>query len=108
MDMMYMPDALEAVVQLMEADPSRLINRNAYNISAMSVAPEDIAESIRKVIPSFEIDYDVDPERQAIADSWPNSLDCSAAKEEWDFSPAYDLDRMTREMLEKLKDRRQD
>jgi nucleoside-diphosphate-sugar epimerase len=74
----------------------------------MSVAPEDIAESIRKVIPSFEIDYDVDPERQAIADSWPNSLDCSAAKEEWDFSPAYDLDRMTREMLEKLKDRRQD
>lgn len=108
MDMMYMPDALEAVVQLMEADPSRLINRNAYNISAMSVAPEDIAESIRKVIPSFEIDYDVDPERQAIADSWPNSLDCSAAEEEWDFSPAYDLDRMTREMLEKLKDRRQD
>jgi nucleoside-diphosphate-sugar epimerase len=108
MDMMYMPDALEAVVELMEADPSRLINRNAYNISAMSVAPEDIAESIRKVIPSFEIDYDVDPERQAIADSWPNSLDCSAAKEEWDFSPAYDLDRMTREMLEKLKDRRQD
>jgi nucleoside-diphosphate-sugar epimerase len=108
MDMMYMPDALEAVVQLMEADPSRLINRNAYNISAMSVAPEDIAESIRKVIPSFEIDYDVDPERQAIADSWPNSLDCSAAEEEWDFSPAYDLDRMTRDMLEKLKDRRQD
>jgi len=108
MDMMYMPEALEAVVQLMEADPSRLINRNAYNISAMSVAPEDIAESIRKVIPSFEIDYDVDPERQAIADSWPNSLDCSAAEEEWDFSPAYDLDRMTRDMLEKLKDRRQD
>lgn len=108
MDMMYMPDALEAVVQLMEADPSRLINRNAYNISAMSVAPEDIAESIRKVIPSFEIDYDVDPERQAIADSWPNSLDCSAAEEEWDFSPAYDLDRMTRDMLKKLKDRRQD
>jgi nucleoside-diphosphate-sugar epimerase len=105
MDMMYMPDALEAVVQLMEADPSRLINRNAYNISAMSVAPEDIAESIRKVIPSFEIDYDVDPERQAIADSWPNSLDCSAAEEEWDFSPAYDLDRMTRDMLEKLKDK---
>ncbi len=103
MDMMYMPDALAAVVQLMEADPSRLINRNAYNISAMSFAPEDIAASIRKFIPSFEIDYDVDPDRQAIADSWPNSLDCSAAVEEWDFSPAYDLDRMTSDMLEKLK-----
>ncbi|MGC9372894.1 MAG: NAD-dependent epimerase/dehydratase family protein [Thermovirgaceae bacterium] len=108
MDMMYMPDALAAVVQLMEADPFRLVNRNAYNISAMSFAPEDIAESIRKVIPSFEIDYDVDPDRQAIADSWPNSLDCSAAEEEWDFSPAYDLDRMTRDMLEKLKDKVQE
>jgi len=105
MDMMYMPDALEAVVQLMEADPKRLENRNAYNISAMSFAPEDIAASIKKLIPSFEIDYDVDPDRQAIADSWPNSLDCSAAVEEWDFSPRYDLDSMTKDMLEKLKSR---
>ena len=108
MDMMYMPDALEAVVQLMEADPKRLENRNAYNISAMSFAPEDIAASIKKLIPSFEIDYDVDPDRQAIADSWPNSLDCSAAVEEWDFSPRYDLDSMTKDMLEKLKSRTQE
>jgi nucleoside-diphosphate-sugar epimerase len=103
MDMMYMPDALAAVVQLMEADPSRLVRRNAYNISAMSFAPEEVAASIKKVIPSFEIDYDVDPDRQAIAESWPNSLDCSAAVEEWDFSPKYDLDAMTRDMLEKVK-----
>jgi nucleoside-diphosphate-sugar epimerase len=108
MDMMYMPDALEAVVQLMEADPKRLENRNAYNISAMSFAPEDIAASIKKLIPSFEIDYNVDPGRQAIADSWPNSLDCSAAVEEWDFSPRYDLDSMTKDMLEKLKSRTQE
>ncbi|MDK2846297.1 MAG: hypothetical protein PWR18_899 [Synergistales bacterium] len=105
MDMMYMPDALEAVVQLMEADPARLANRNAYNVSAMSFAPEDIADSIKKFIPSFEIDYDVDPDRQAIAESWPNSLDCSAAVEEWDFSPKYDLDGMTKDMLDKLKTR---
>jgi nucleoside-diphosphate-sugar epimerase len=103
MDMMYMPDALEAVVQLMEADPSGLIHRNAYNVSAMSFEPEQIAASIKKFIPTFEIDYDVDPVRQAIADSWPNSLDCTAAKEEWDFSPKYDLDSMTEDMLKRLK-----
>ncbi|MFP4482724.1 MAG: UDP-glucose 4-epimerase, partial [Thermovirgaceae bacterium] len=61
-----------------------------------------------KVIPSFEIDYDVDPDRQAIAESWPNSLDCSSAVEEWYFSPEYDLDRMTRDMLEKLKKKAQE
>lgn len=105
MDMMYMPDALAAVVQLMEADPSRLVNRNAYNISAMSFAPEDIAASIKKIIPSFEISYDVDPVRQAIAESWPNSLDCTAAKEEWGFAPEYDLDRMTEDMLKRLKEK---
>ena len=107
MDMMYMPDALAAVVQLMEADPSRLVNRNAYNVSAMSFAPEDIAASIKKFIPDFEISYDVDPVRQAIAESWPNSLDCTAAKEEWGFDPEYDLDRMTQDMLERLKQKRQ-
>ena len=103
MDMMYMPDALEAVVQLMEANPERLMHRNAYNVSAMSFEPEEIAASIRKFIPTFEIDYNVDPVRQAIADSWPNSLDCSAAKQEWDFSPKYDLEKMTEDMLNRLK-----
>jgi nucleoside-diphosphate-sugar epimerase len=103
MDMMYMPDALDAIVRLMEADPSKLKHRNAFNISAMSFDPEGIAASIRKFIPDFELSYDVDPVRQAIADSWPDSLDCSAAREEWGFAPGFDLDAMTRDMLERVK-----
>lgn len=102
MDMMYMPDALDAIVQLMEADADKLVHRNAFNITAMSFEPSEIAASIKKYIPSFEMDYDVDPARQAIADSWPDSLDCLAAKEEWGFQAKYDLDRMTQDMLEKL------
>lgn len=103
MDMMYMPDALNAIIQLLEADPSKLIHRNAFNVTAMSFEPEEIAASIKKFIPEFELDYDVDPVRQAIADSWPNSLDDSAAREEWGWNPEYDLDAMTEDMLEKLK-----
>ena len=102
MDMMYMPDALAAVVAIMEADPSRLVHRNAFNISAMSFDPEEIAASIRKRIPSFVLDYDVDPVRQSIAESWPDSLDCTAAREEWGFSPEYSLDRMTEDMFLRL------
>lgn len=103
MDMMYMPDALNAIVSLLEADPSKLIHRNAFNISAMSFAPEHISAEIKKHIPEFEMDYDVDPVRQAIADSWPNSLDDTAAREEWGWNPKYDLASMTTDMLEKLK-----
>ncbi|GAB6280919.1 MAG: NAD-dependent epimerase/dehydratase family protein [Thermovirga sp.] len=103
MDMMYMPDALNSVVQLMEADPARLEHRNAYNISAMSFEPGQIAASIKKVIPSFEISYAVDPVRQGIAESWPNSLDCTAAKKEWGFAPVYGLDKMTEDMLKRVK-----
>mgnify|MGYP001299846175 CR=1 FL=1 len=103
MDMMYMPDALDSIIQLMEADPAKLRYRNAYNITAMSFAPEDIAASIKKYIPEFEMDYDVDPVRQAIAESWPNSLDDSAAREDWGWNPKYDLDAMTKDMLEKLR-----
>ncbi len=103
MDMMYMPDALDAIVNLMEADPAKLIHRNAFNISAMSFEPEMLAASIKKFIPEFELEYDVDPVRQAIANSWPNSLDDTAAREEWGWNPKYDLDAMTKDMLEKLK-----
>jgi len=103
MDMMYMPDAINAIIQLMEADGSKLKHRNAFNIAAMSFDPEEIAAAIRKYIPDFELDYDVDPVRQAIAESWPNSLDDSAAREEWGWDPKYDLDAMTKDMLEKLK-----
>jgi len=103
LDMMYMPDALKAVVNLMEADPSRLKHRNAYNVTAESFNPEQLANEIKKYIPDFEMNYDVDPMRQAIADSWPNRLDDSAAKEDWGWSPDYDLKKMTKDMIEKLK-----
>lgn len=102
MDMMYMPDAIEAIVQLMNADPKNLVHRNAFNISAMSFEPEEIKASIKKVFPDFEMDYAVDPVRQSIADSWPNSLDISCAQKEWGFQPRYDLDKMTQDMLSKL------
>ncbi len=103
MDMMYMPDALKAIHQLLEADSDKLIHRNAFNITAMSFDPEMLAEEIRKHIPEFEFGYDVDPIRQSIADSWPNSLDDSSARKEWGWSPDYDMVRMTADMLEKLR-----
>lgn len=102
LDMMYMPDAVRAIIKLMEADSSVLKNRNAYNITAMSITPDELAASIRKFMPDFEIDYEVDKVRQAIADSWPDSLDDSCAREEWGWEPEYDLERMTKDMLEKI------
>lgn len=105
MDMMYMPDALNAISTLMEADPSKLIHRNAFNITAMSFEPSQIAAAIKKYIPEFTMDYNVDPVRQAIADSWPNSIDDTAARTEWGFKAKYDLDSMTRDMLDKLKEK---
>lgn len=103
MDMMYMPDALHAAIDIMEADPTRLIHRNSFNIAAMSFDPEIIAASIRKYIPGFTIEYKVDPLRQSIAESWPNSLDDTCARKEWDWKPTYDLDMMTQDMLKVLK-----
>ncbi|WP_019156726.1 L-threonine 3-dehydrogenase [Robertmurraya massiliosenegalensis] len=102
MDMMYMPDALDAIVQLMEADPAQLKHRNSFNVTAMSFAPEEIAGEIQKHIGNFELNYNVDPARQQIADSWPNSIDATAAKEEWGFKTIYNLQTMTVDMLEKL------
>lgn len=103
MDMMYMPDAIKAVVDLMEADPTKLVNRNAFNITAMSFAPEDMEVAIKKVIPEFTLKFEVDPVRQAIANSWPNSLDDSAARAEWGWNPEYNLDMMTEDMLKNIK-----
>lgn len=102
MDMMYMPDALQAIVDLMEADGSKLEHRNAFNISAMSFEPSQIAAEIKKHIPTFTMNYDVDPMRQAIADSWPNAIDFSVAVKEWNFNTEFDLSSMTVDMLEKL------
>lgn len=103
LDMMYIPDALKAAVNLMEANPYRLKHRNAYNVTAESFTPEELAQEIKKHIPDFEMKYDIDPMRQAIADSWPNQLDDSAAREDWGWSPDYDLRAMTKDMIEKLK-----
>lgn len=103
LDMMYMPDAISAAIQLMEADPTRLVHRNAFNVTAMQVTPEGLAHEIRKHLPHFSLDYEVDPVRQAIADSWPRSLDDSAARAEWGWQPRYDLPAMVADMLDKLR-----
>ncbi|HCK99727.1 MAG TPA: UDP-glucose 4-epimerase [Candidatus Marinimicrobia bacterium] len=105
LDMMYMPDAIKAAIDLMEADPAKLSHRNAFNVTAMSVDPEKITASIKKHIPDFTIDYEIDPVRQEIADSWPNSMDDSAAREEWGWQPDYNLDKMTADMLKHLGDK---
>lgn len=102
MDMMYMPDALQAIIDLMEADPSHLTHRNAFNVTAMSFSPEEISAEIQKHIPIFTLQYHIDPVRQAIADSWPHSLDATAAKSEWGFKTHYNLGEMTKDMIEKL------
>lgn len=105
LDMMYMPDTLRAIIALMEADPARLVHRNAFNITAMSITPAELAQAIRRHVPEFVIDYRIDPVRQAIADSWPRSLDDSAARAQWGWAPAYDLEAMTADMLERLSER---
>ena len=93
MDMMYMPDALDAMV----------IHRNSFNVTAMSFDPEIIYNAIKKYYPNFEMEYKFDPIRQAIADSWPNKMDDSCARNEWGWNPKYDLDKMTVDMIETLK-----
>ena len=105
MDMMYMPDALDAAINLMEADPTKLIHRNAFNVTAMSFDPEMIYNTICKYMPDFEMSYQVDPLKQSIASSWPDSLDDSCARQEWGWNPKYNLETMTIDMLEKLKDK---
>jgi len=105
MDMMYMPDALKAAVDLMNADPSRLVHRNSFNIASMSFEPEQIFAKIREYIPGLRVRYEVDPVRQAIATSWPDSMDDSCARAEWDWKPVYDMDSMTRDMIECLRKR---
>lgn len=105
LDMMYMPDTLRAIIALMEADPARLHHRNAFNITAMSITPAELAQAIRRHVPELVIDYRIDPVRQAIADSWPRSLDDSAARAQWGWAPAYDLEAMTADMIERLAER---
>ncbi len=103
LDMMYMPDAIRAMHELMEADGAKLSNRNAFNVTAMSITPSELASAIRKRLPDFQIDYEVDPVRQAIADSWPRSIDDSAAREEWGWEPQFTLQAMCDDMIDRLK-----
>jgi len=102
LDMMYMPDAIKAAIDLVNADPDKLKHRNAFNITAMSIAPENIAAEIKKIIPEFSMDYKTDPLRQAMANSWPNNMNDSIAREEWGWQPDYNLEHMTKDMIEKL------
>lgn len=102
LDMMYMPDAVHAAIQIMEADFSKVRHRNAFNVAAMSFCPEEQAAYIRTHIPEFTISYKVDPLKQAIADSWPDSLEDYAAQVEWGWKAQYDLAMMTEEMLSQI------
>lgn len=103
MDMMYMPDALRAAIEIMEANPDKLVHRNSFNIASMSFDPEIIYNKIKEYRPEFKMTYELDPLRQSIADSWPDSLDDTCARKEWGWKPEYDLDSMTRDMLVNLE-----
>ena len=105
MDMMYMPDALNAAVKIMQADPRYLVHRNSFNIASMSFEPETIYREIKKHYPDFKIRYEVDPVRQAIADSWPNKMDDTCARKEWGWIPRYNLETMTQDMILHLKEK---
>lgn len=102
MDFMYMPDAIRAAITIMEADAKRLIHQNSFNVTAMSFSPRQLAESIRKHKPNFQIEYQVDPLRQSIAESWPDYMDQSCALEEWDWKPEFLLDDMVEDMLKNV------
>ena len=104
MDMMYMPDALDAIVQLMEADPAKLKHRNAFNLASMSFEPGEILRAIQREIPEFKMEYRIDPVKKAIAESWPNRLDDSAARSEWGWKPKWDLPSMTKDMLRAVEE----
>jgi nucleoside-diphosphate-sugar epimerase len=100
--MMYMPDAIRATIELMEADASKIKVRSSYNIGAMSFSPGEIAAEIKKYIPEFGISYNPDS-RQNIADSWPKSIDDSEARNDWGWKPEFNIERMTEDMLKNLK-----
>ncbi|WP_331245934.1 NAD-dependent epimerase/dehydratase family protein [Staphylococcus capitis] len=105
MDMMYMDDAIDSIIKLMEADGAKLETRNGYNLSAMSIEPEMVKKAIQEYYPNFELDYDVDPERQNIASTWPDSIDTSCSRGEWGFNPKYDLASMTKLMLAAIEEK---
>ena len=107
MDMMYMPDALDACIQIMEADPSKLVHRNSFNVTSMSFTPEMLYAELRKAMPGFTMTYDVDPVKESIARSWPDSLDDTCAREEWGWKPKWDMKSMTEDMLRAVREKKE-
>ena len=107
MDMMYMPDALDACVQIMEADPAKLVHRNSFNVTAMSFTPEMLYAELRKAMPEFTMTYDIDPVKESIARSWPDSLDDACAREEWGWKPKWDMRSMTEDMLRAVREKKE-
>ena len=103
MDMMYMPDALRATIELMEADPTKLIHRNSFNLASMSFEPTEIIAEVKRLVPELEVKFEIDELRQSIADSWPNSMDDSCARAEWGWKPEYDLRAMSEDKVLKLR-----
>ena len=103
LDMLYMPDALQACSQLMEADPAKLIHRNSFNVTAMSFCPADLYADVKKRIPEFSMDYRINPVMKEIAASWPDSMDDSCARNEWGWNPVWDRQMMTDDMLHTLR-----
>jgi nucleoside-diphosphate-sugar epimerase len=100
--MMYMDDAINGTIQLMETDPSKITIRTAYNLSGISFSPDELVAEIKKLVPNFEVSYEPN-HTQAIADSWPKSIDDSEARKDWGWQPKYDLTQMSREMFDNLK-----
>jgi len=102
--MMYMPDAIRGIIELAEADIKNLKHHSDYNLAAMSFSPEELTKEIQRIIPEFKCEYKPDS-RQEIADSWPKSIDDSAAREEWGWKPEYNLQSMTKDMIQKLREK---
>ena len=103
MDMLYMPDALQAIIQLMEADPDKLVHRNSFNITSMSFTPNQLFAEIKKHLPDATFDYNIDPIKDAISASWPNKLDDSCARKEWGWDPQWGIENMVEDMLKVIK-----
>lgn len=101
--LMYMPDAIKSMIDVASADIKKLKHHADFNVNSLSITPSELGNAIKKRLPKFEIDYEIDPLRQSIADSWPDSLDDTAARQEWGWQPEYDLDSMVEDMLKNLK-----
>ncbi len=105
MDMLYMPDALNACTQLMDADPSMLVHRNSFNITSMSFSPIKLFAAISKKVPGAEFSYDIDPVKAEISAPWPDNMDDSCAREEWGWNPQWGMEEMIDDMLSAIKNK---